>query len=59
MIRERPGLGHLLFALQAQAPLAGAARRALFYVDLMGAKKPHLLLSVKNNLVVSSAEAAK
>ncbi|HXA84463.1 MAG TPA: SpvB/TcaC N-terminal domain-containing protein [Candidatus Dormibacteraeota bacterium] len=32
------------------SPLAGAARRAMFYVDLMGAKKPHLLLSVKNNL---------
>lgn len=32
------------------SPLAGAARTAMFYVDLMGSKKPHLLLSVKNNL---------
>jgi RHS repeat-associated protein len=32
------------------SPLAGAARMAMFYVDLMGSKKPHLLLSVKNNL---------
>ncbi len=32
------------------SPLASGARRAMFYVDLMGAKKPHLLLSVKNNL---------
>lgn len=32
------------------SPLADAAKRAMFYVDLMGSKKPHLLLSVKNNL---------
>jgi virulence plasmid B protein/glycosyltransferase TcdB-like subunit of Tc toxin/glycosyltransferase TcdB-like subunit of Tc toxinin len=32
------------------SPLAGSAKRAMFYVDLMGAKKPHLLVSVKNNL---------
>jgi RHS repeat-associated protein len=32
------------------SPLAHAVKQALFYVDLMGSKKPHLLLSVTNNL---------
>ncbi|MGF1614664.1 MAG: SpvB/TcaC N-terminal domain-containing protein [Gammaproteobacteria bacterium] len=32
------------------SPLPGDARRQMRYVDLMGGQKPHLLVSVKNNL---------
>ncbi len=32
------------------SPLPGDARRPMRYVDLMGCQKPHLLVTVKNNL---------
>ena len=32
------------------SPLSGDARQCMKYIDLMGGQKPHLLVSVKNNL---------
>jgi RHS repeat-associated protein len=43
-------LGSGTACLVWSSPLPGAARRPLRYLDLMGGTKPHLLVSVSNNL---------
>jgi len=43
-------LGNGTACLVWSSPLPGATRRAMRYIDLMGGQKPHLLVSVKNNL---------
>lgn len=43
-------LGNGTACLVWSSPLPGDARQPLHYIDLMGGQKPHLLLSVKNNL---------
>ena len=43
-------LGNGTACLVWSSPLPGDMRQPVRYVDLMGGKKPHLLVSVKNNL---------
>ncbi|MCI0392945.1 MAG: FG-GAP-like repeat-containing protein [Acidobacteria bacterium] len=43
-------LGNGTACLVWSSPLPGHARRPMFYVDLMGGQKPHLMISSKNNL---------
>lgn len=43
-------LGNGTACLVWSSPLAGSARRAMRYIDLMGGQKPHLLVNVTNNL---------
>ena len=43
-------LGNGTACLVWSSPLPGDARRPMRYVDLMGGQKPHLLVSVENNL---------
>jgi RHS repeat-associated protein len=43
-------LGNGTACLVWSSPLPGAARCPLRYIDLMGGQKPHLLLTVRNNL---------
>nr|MBA2714523.1 VCBS repeat-containing protein [Rubrobacteraceae bacterium] len=43
-------LGNGTACLVWSSPLPGDAGRQMRYVDLMGGQKPHLLISVKNNL---------
>jgi RHS repeat-associated protein len=43
-------LGSGTVCLLLSAPLPGDARRPVSYVDLMGGKKPHLLVRIVNNL---------
>jgi RHS repeat-associated protein len=43
-------LGNGTACLVWSSPLPGDARRAMRYLDLMGGRKPHLLVSVRNNL---------
>jgi len=43
-------LGNGTACLVWSSSLPGDARRPLRYIDLMGGQKPHLLISVKNNL---------
>jgi len=43
-------LGNGTACLLWSSPLPGAARRPMRYIDLMGGQKPHLLVSVANNL---------
>ena len=43
-------LGNGTACLVWSSPLPGDTRQPLRYIDLMGGQKPHLLLSVKNNL---------
>jgi RHS repeat-associated protein len=47
-------LGNGTACLVWSSPLPGAARRPMLYIDLMGGQKPHLLLSMKNNLGAES-----
>lgn len=47
-------LGNGTACLVWSSPLPGAARRPMLYIDLMGGQKPHLLLSMKNNLGTES-----
>ena len=43
-------LGNGTACLVWSSPLPGDARRPMRYIDLMGGQKPHLLVSIKNNL---------
>jgi RHS repeat-associated protein len=43
-------LGNGTACIVWSSPLPAAARQPMRYIDLMGGQKPHLLLSVKNNL---------
>ena len=43
-------LGNGTACLVWSSPLPGDVRRPMQYIDLMGGQKPHLLVSVKNNL---------
>ena len=43
-------LGNGTACLVWSSPLPGDTRQSLRYIDLMGGQKPHLLISVKNNL---------
>jgi len=43
-------LGNGTACLVWSTPLPGSSRRPMLYIDLMGGQKPHLLISVKNNL---------
>lgn len=43
-------LGNGTACLVWSSPLPGNTRRQMRYVDLMGGRKPHLLISMKNNL---------
>jgi RHS repeat-associated protein len=43
-------LGNGTACLVWSSPLPGDARQPMRYIDLMGGQKPHLLISVKNNL---------
>ncbi|MBI1744415.1 toxin [Candidatus Acetothermia bacterium] len=43
-------LGNGTACLVWSSPLPGNTRRPMRYIDLMGGMKPHLLISVKNNL---------
>lgn len=43
-------LGNGTACLVWSSPLPGSAQRPLRYVDLMGSRKPHLLIGVRNNL---------
>ncbi|MCL4299100.1 MAG: toxin [Anaerolineae bacterium] len=43
-------LGNGTACLVWSSPLPGHSRRAMRYLDLMGGQKPHLLISVRNNL---------
>ncbi len=43
-------LGNGTACLVWSSPLPGDARQPMRYIDLMGGQKPHLLVSVKNNL---------
>ncbi|BCL79065.1 SpvB and TcdB_toxin_midC domain-containing protein [Ktedonobacteria bacterium brp13] len=43
-------LGNGTACIVWSSPLPGDARQPMRYIDLMGGQKPHLLLSVKNNL---------
>jgi RHS repeat-associated protein len=43
-------LGNGTACLVWSSPLPGSTRRPMLYIDLMGGQKPHLLVSVKNNL---------
>jgi RHS repeat-associated protein len=43
-------LGNGTTCLVWSSPLPGDARRPMRYVDLMGGRKPHLLIGVRNNL---------
>jgi RHS repeat-associated protein len=43
-------LGNGTACLVWSSPLPGNTRRSMHYIDLMGGQKPHLLLTMKNNL---------
>ena len=43
-------LGNGTACLVWSSPLPADAKRSLLYVDLMGGRKPHLMISAKNNL---------
>jgi RHS repeat-associated protein len=43
-------LGNGTACLVWSSPLPGSTRQPVRYIDLMGGRKPHLLVSVKNNL---------
>jgi hypothetical protein len=43
-------LGNGTACLVWSSPLPGAARQPMRYIDLMGGQKPHLLVSIKNNM---------
>lgn len=43
-------LGNGTACLVWSSPLPGAARSAMRYIDLMGGRKPHMLIKVANNL---------
>lgn len=47
-------LGNGTACLVWSSPLPGTARRPMLYIDLMGGQKPHLLISMKNNLGAES-----